>query len=37
LKRLCKDFIGALVVVLITQTKQEMKKIWFLKARGSFP
>jgi hypothetical protein len=36
LKRLCIDYIGAFVVVFITQIKQEMKKIWVLKARGSF-
>jgi len=37
LKRLCKDFIGAFVVVFRTQIKQEMRKIWLLKARESFP
>jgi hypothetical protein len=37
LKRLCKDFIGAFVIVFITEIKQEMRKIWFFKARESFP
>jgi hypothetical protein len=37
LKILYIDFIGAFVVVFITQIKQEMRKIWVLKARGSFP